>query len=145
MGIPFLTKSLNKILVAHIQRCIPDLTKQISSSIQAKEREILTYDSMMAKLDKNSIGPLMLALISKFIEEYTKKLEGRFITGIATEMMGGARINFIFHKEFKTIINRIDPFEFLTEQDIQTAIKNASAMSPSLFVPEGAFEVLVRQ
>ena len=73
---------------------------------------------MMAKLDKNSIGPLMLALISKFIEEYTKKLEGRFITGIATEMMGGARINFIFHKEFKTIINRIDPFEFLTEQDI---------------------------
>ena len=39
----------------------------------------------------------------------------------------------------------IDPFEYLTEQDIQTAIKNASAMSPSLFVPEGAFEVLVRQ
>ena len=39
----------------------------------------------------------------------------------------------------------VDPFENLTDQDIQTAIKNASAMNPSLFVPEGAFEVLVRQ
>lgn len=27
MGIPHLTKSLNRILVGHIQRCIPDLTK----------------------------------------------------------------------------------------------------------------------
>jgi dynamin 1-like protein len=33
MGIPFLTKSLNKILVAHIQRCIPDLSKQITMTI----------------------------------------------------------------------------------------------------------------
>ena len=43
------------------------------------------------------------------------------------------------------MINSIDPFEYLTEQDIQTAIKNASAMKPSLFVPEEAFEVLIRQ
>ena len=39
----------------------------------------------------------------------------------------------------------VDPFEHLTEQDIQTAIKNSAAMNPSLFVPEGAFEVLVKQ
>jgi dynamin 1-like protein len=42
-------------------------------------------------------------------------------------------------------VNSINPFEYLSEQDIQTAIKNASALSPSLFVPEGAFEVLIRQ
>ena len=43
------------------------------------------------------------------------------------------------------MVNSIDPFEYLTEQDIQTAIKNANAMSPSLFVPEQAFEVLIKQ
>lgn len=43
------------------------------------------------------------------------------------------------------MVNSINPFEYLSEQDIQTAIKNASALSPSLFVPEGAFEVLIRQ
>ena len=42
------------------------------------------------------------------------------------------------------MIDAIDPFEHLDEQDIQTAIKNAQAMQTSLFIPEGAFEVLVR-
>ena len=32
-GFPLLTRSLNKILVQHIQRCIPDLTKNISKTI----------------------------------------------------------------------------------------------------------------
>jgi len=86
-----------------------------------------------------------LNLISRFIEQYEKKLTGNFVRDIATECQGGARINYIFHSIFKNIINKIDPFEYLSEQDIQTAIKNASAMSPSLFVPEAAFEVLIRQ
>jgi hypothetical protein len=45
MGIPYLTKSLNRILVGHIQRCIPDLSKQITLTIQQKERELLNYNS----------------------------------------------------------------------------------------------------
>ena len=64
---------------------------------------------------------------------------------IATETQGGARINYIFHKMFFNIIGSIDPFDNLTEQDIQTAIKNSQAMGVSLFVPEGAFEVLIKQ
>lgn len=91
------------------------------------------------------MGPIILHLITRFIEEYNKKLDGNFVREITTECLGGARINFIFHKIFKNAITKIDPFENLTEQDIQTAIKNASAMSPSLFVPEAAFEVLTRQ
>lgn len=90
-------------------------------------------------------GPLILNLINRFLKNYGDKLEGRFVNEIAVECQGGSRINYIFHKIFNKVINNIDPFEYLTEQDIQTAIKNASALSPSLFVPEGAFEVLIRQ
>ena len=46
---------------------------------------------------------------------------------------------------FRKVVSEIDHFEHLTERDIQTAMKNAKAMTTSLFVPEGAFEVLVRQ
>jgi len=45
-------------------------------------------------------------------------LEGRFVKDIATECQGGARINYIFHKIFRNVVNSIDPFEYLTEQDI---------------------------
>ena len=89
-------------------------------------------------------APLVLNLIQKFVTAYCEKLEGRFVENAVTDLRGGSRINYIFHDIFRKVINQIDPFEYLTEQEIQTAIKNASAMSPSLFVPEGAFEVLVR-
>ena len=89
-------------------------------------------------------GPLILSLINTFLNAYGDRIDGRFVKDIAVSCEGGARINYIFHEIFNKVINNIDPFEYLTEQDIQTAIKNASALSPSLFVPEGAFEVLVR-
>jgi dynamin 1-like protein len=90
-------------------------------------------------------GPHVLDLINRFIKAYGDMLDGRFVKESAVEMQGGSRINYIFHELFRKVINQIDPFEYLSDQDIQTAIKNASAMSPSLFVPEQAFEVLVRQ
>jgi dynamin 1-like protein len=64
-------------------------------------------------------------MINRFVSEYNNFLEGTFVRDLATECQGGARINYIFHKIFKNIINVIDPFEYLSEQDIQTAIKNA--------------------
>jgi len=49
---------------------------------------------------------------------YSNKLHGNFVKDIATECQGGARINFIFHKVFRNVIANVDPFEYLTEQDI---------------------------
>lgn len=61
---------------------------------------------------------MILSLISRFVEEYGSKLEGRFVKDIETECLGGARINYIFHKTFRNVISAIDPFEYLTDQDI---------------------------
>ena len=90
-------------------------------------------------------APRILELIGFYAREYADTMEGRSNEGNAVEMQGGARINHIFHDVFRKAIDSIDPFEYLTESDIQTAIKNASAMSTALFVPESAFEVLIRQ
>jgi len=64
------------------------------------------------------MGPMILSLIGRFTEEYGKKLEGHFVKDVATECLGGARINYIFHKIFRNIISKVDPFENLTETDI---------------------------
>ena len=39
----------------------------------------------------------------------------------------------------------MDPFEDLSDEDIRTSIRNANGARPSLFVPEGCFEILVRR
>jgi len=57
-------------------------------------------------------------------------------------LKGGSRLNYIFYENYTTNISNIDPFDALTDDDIKTAIRNASSLRPNLFVPEVAFEVL---
>ncbi len=64
------------------------------------------------------MGPLVLNLINKFSLSYGDLIEGRFVKESATEFLGGSRINYIFHTVFEKTLEKIDPFENLTENDI---------------------------
>jgi dynamin 1-like protein len=59
--------------------------------------------------------------------------------------MGGSRLNYIFFKVYNHTLNSVDPFDSLSDEDLKTAIRNASSLRPNLFVPEVAFEVLSKQ
>ena len=109
-----------------------------------KERELAELEQGRDFLNEEDKGPLVLNCCERFMQAYKDNIDGKFSNEISKECKGAARINYIFHDIFSKVINDVDPFEYLTEQDIQTAIKNASSLSPSLFVPEGAFEVLIR-
>jgi dynamin 1-like protein len=56
--------------------------------------------------------------------------------------MGGSRLSHIFYEVYNKTIMLVDPFDHLTDDDLKTAIRNASSLRPNLFVPEVAFEVL---
>ena len=57
---------------------------------------------------------------------------------------GGARIYFIFNNVFGSALDGIPPCANLSNNDIRTAIRNSTGPRPSLFVPELAFDLLVR-
>ncbi len=88
---------------------------------------------------------LVLNIIAKYAASYAEFLEGRFVKDTASELKGGSRLNYIFYEVYTTAISAIDPFDALTDDDIKTAIRNASSLRPNLFVPEVAFEVLSKQ
>lgn len=88
---------------------------------------------------------LILNIIAKFTTSYTEFIEGKFVKETATELMGGSRLSHIFYEVYNKVLNEIDPFDALTDEDIKTAIRNASSLRPNLFVPEVAFEVLAKQ
>ena len=54
-------------------------------------------------------------------------------------------MNYIFYDVYTQAVRDIDPFDALTDEDIMTAIRNASSLRPNLFVPEVAFEILSKQ
>jgi len=59
--------------------------------------------------------------------------------------MGGSRLSHIFYEVYNKVLNQVDPFDALSDEDLKTAIRNASSLRPNLFVPEVAFEVLSKQ
>ncbi|GFS43625.1 dynamin-related protein 3A [Actinidia rufa] len=61
------------------------------------------------------------------------------------ELSGGARIHYIFQSIYVKSLEEVDPCEDLTDDDIRTAIQNATGPRSALFVPVVPFEVLVRR
>ncbi|KAL7750211.1 Dynamin- GTPase protein [Sorochytrium milnesiophthora] len=63
---------------------------------------------------------------------------------LASELSGGARIYHVFTTIFGSELEGLDSCGDLMTNDIRTAIRNATGPRPALFVPEAAFDLLVK-
>ena len=143
-GTPYLSKTLNKILMNHIRDCLPELKVKVSKMLTDTNSELMSYGD--STLDaSHSRGGMLLDAITKFSNDYSNTIEGKSDNLTVHELYGGARINFIFNEIFGECLNRINPLEGLTHNDIRTAIRNATGPKAALFVPEAAFELLVKR
>ncbi len=97
------------------------------------------------KDDNMNEQQIILNVIAKFSNHYAEFIEGKFVKETATELMGGSRLSYIFYDVYNKALNDTDPFDSLSDEDLKTAIRNASSLRPNLFVPEIAFEVLSKQ
>jgi replication fork clamp-binding protein CrfC len=144
MGIPFLAKRLNAVLMNHISATLPQLKKNVNDLLYAVQDELNSYgDTLSGNRDLQSM--ILLQVIDKFAQGFDDALEGRSTSNSTDELQGGSRINFIFEEIYRKTLAQIDPFDRMTDQDIRTAIRNASGTRSTLFVPTEAFENLVRR
>jgi dynamin 1-like protein len=144
-GIKFLSERLNKILMSHIMETIPSLKNNVTALLHARIAELKTYGLDIQGGDKGNLSGLLLYMISKFVDYYQTTIEGSFVQESTKELKGGARIHYIFHMIFSRALEQITALDGLTDEDIRTAIMNAKSLHPSLFIPEAAFENLIRQ
>ena len=82
--------------------------------------------------------------MTQFARDYVSSIEGTKVDISTKELSGGARIYYIFNDVFGHALNSIDATANLDNQDIRTAIRNSTGPRPSLFVPEVAFDLLVK-
>ena len=151
LGTPFLSRSLNQILMNHIKDCLPDIKNRIAQQMMEIEHELASFGDPLqggaVEGGKTSQGALVLQLVSKFCSNFCDAIDGRLqeVYGGMAELYGGARISYTFHELFAAALEQIDPFDRLSDQDIRTAIRNATGPRPSLFVPEISFDLLVKR
>ncbi|XP_047250912.1 dynamin-related protein 3B isoform X1 [Capsicum annuum] len=142
-GVPQLAKKLNQILVQHIKKLLPGLKSRISAGLVSVAKEHASYGEITES--KAGMGALLLNILSKYCEAFSSMIEGKNEEMSTTELSGGARIHYIFQNIFVKSLEEVDPCEDLTDDDIRTAIQNATGAKSALFVPEVPFEVLIRR
>ncbi|CAB5345375.1 unnamed protein product [Rhizophagus irregularis] len=142
-GTPFLAKTLNNILMNHIRERLPDMKTRINSLITQTSQELLSYGDPTLE-GKSNRGALVLKLLTKFANDFVSSIDGTASDISTKELCGGARIYYIFNNVFGAALDSIAPCGNLTTQDIRTAIRNSTGPRPFLFVPEIAFDLLVK-
>lgn len=142
-GTQYLSKTLNQVLMNHIREKLPDMKARLNTLMGQTQQELNSFGDAAA-YDSDSQGPLILRLMTQFARDFISSIDGTTVHISTKELSGGARIYYIFNDVFGHALNSIDSNHNLDIQDIRTAIRNSTGPRPSLFVPEAAFDLLVK-
>ncbi|KAI4160703.1 MAG: hypothetical protein L6R39_000162 [Caloplaca ligustica] len=142
-GTQFLAKTLNTTLMAHIRDRLPDIKARLNTLMGQTQQELASYGNKQFS-GKEHRGSLILQLMTRFASSFISSIDGTSMEISTRELGGGARIYYIFNSVFGNSLETIDPIQNLSVLDIRTAIRNSTGPRPSLFVPELAFDLLVK-
>ena len=142
-GTQFLAKSLNTTLKNHIRERLPDIKARLNTLMGQTQQELASYGDA-AFTGKEHRGSLVLQLMTRFASSFISSIDGTSSEISTKELGGGARIYYVFNSVFGNSLETIDPNINLSILDIRTAIRNSTGPRPSLFVPELAFDLLVK-
>ena len=142
-GTQYLAKTLNTTLMGHIRDRLPDIKARLNTLMGQTQQELASYGSKQFA-GKDHRGSLILQLMTRFATSFISSIDGTSSDISTKELCGGARIYYIFNSVFGNSLETIDPTHNLSVLDIRTAIRNSTGPRPSLFVPELAFDLLVK-
>jgi dynamin 1-like protein len=142
-GTKYLAKTLNHVLLAHIKDRLPDMKARLQTLMTQTQQELASFGDT-ALMGESHRGSLVLKLMTQFARDFVNSIDGKTLEASTKELCGGARIYFIFNDVFGSALEGINPTQNLNTQDIRTAIRNSTGPRPSLFVPEQAFELLIK-
>ncbi|KAL8669675.1 MAG: hypothetical protein Q9168_005749, partial [Polycauliona sp. 1 TL-2023] len=142
-GTQFLAKTLNTTLMTHIRERLPDIKARLNTLMGQTQQELASYGNKQFS-GKEHRGSLILQLMTRFASSFISSIDGTSMEISTKELGGGARIYYIFNSVFGNSLETIDPIQNLSTLDIRTAIRNSTGPRPSLFVPELAFDLLVK-
>ncbi|BGP31553.1 Dynamin-related GTPase protein [Rhodotorula toruloides] len=143
-GTKFLAKTLNQVLMNHIRDKLPDMKARLNTLMGQTQQELNAFGDSAFLSDGANRGSLILRLMTQFVRDFVASIDGTTFEISTKELCGGARIYYIFNDVFGHALESINPTQNLTTADIRTAIRNSTGPRPSLFVPEVAFDLLVK-
>ncbi|RNF26542.1 putative GTP-binding protein [Trypanosoma conorhini] len=141
-GTEYLAKKLNQLLLQHIKDVIPDLKRHVDKLLDSTRKQM----EKLGMLEQTNIDPSahMLSLIKKFSDTLTHTIDGG-TTDATKELMGGARLDYIFNECFAKYVNGLTARKELTDEYIRINARNMAGMHSALFPSDQVFVALSRE
>ena len=128
-----------------IKKFLPGIRSKIYTMLQKNDAELRSLgDDPILDESLTNKRAMLLTVITKYSRILSDMVNGKNCISTEGELLGGARISYIFNEVFRKKISNSDPFDEISDNDIRVAIRNANGLNPSLLVSEAAFEILVR-
>ena len=141
-GTKFLTKSLNTFLALSIRDHLPDIVLKINKFMDDKKDELGDLKEIG---DPAKRAQTVLNSTIEYAEKFRQMMEGRDDDADMNQISGGAKIASLFRGKFVNELNKIDVLESLSPSQLRNIIRNASGLSGGLFIPDEAFQVVIRR
>ncbi|KAJ1948537.1 Dynamin- GTPase protein [Linderina macrospora] len=143
-GTTNLARQLSQLLMNHIRDRLPSIKTKINALISQTEQELASYGRVATTPATGTDASRLLKLVTQFAAEFSSSIEGTGAERAPVELCGGARLYYIFNDVFAAGLDSVDPAASLTNSTIRTAIRNSTGPRAALFVPEIAFQLLVK-
>ncbi|KAF8270706.1 Dynamin central region-domain-containing protein [Lactarius quietus] len=142
-GTKFLAKTLNQVLMNHIRDKLPDMKARLNTLMGQAQQELNSFGDEAIYGDTNQQGALVLRLMTRFARDFVTSIEGTNVD-ISTKELSGAHGSTTSSTTSLGTRSQHRANAQSDNQDIRTAIRNSTGPRPSLFVPEVAFDLLVK-
>jgi dynamin 1-like protein len=144
-GTEYLASQMSQLLLSHIQRCLPELRSRIEDLMKhtiAKQTELGMLDEL------NDPATKVLSLFNAFGDGIGRAIDGNAVPAAGAsrnELVGGARIDYIFHEAFCKHVNSLRAGPKLTTDKLRNVIRNSSGIQSNLFPSDKAFLTIVKE
>eukprot|EP01113_Clastostelium_recurvatum_P022676 TRINITY_DN2711_c0_g1_i4.p1 TRINITY_DN2711_c0_g1~~TRINITY_DN2711_c0_g1_i4.p1 ORF type:complete len:791 (+),score=210.28 TRINITY_DN2711_c0_g1_i4:18-2390(+) len=143
-GTSYLANKCSKLLTKHIRDCLPDVKNQIRDMIKKTQKELELYGRPVGD-SRSDQGSLLMSLLTSFAQKFQADIEGKQDDVGTNQITGGARIRYIFSNTLPQNFKALSPTDGLSDHQIRIVLRNAAGSRPALFVPDQAFELLMRR
>lgn len=140
-GTPYLAKTLSRLLMNHINKCLPDLRQRVLSKSSEVQDLLRLYGKETVDKDQS-----LVQILTQFSKCYTATIEG--VKAGVEGTCGKTHIYQIIHEKLEKDLNRIEPCIDLSAENALSALTNAAGPRPTLFDDpsfDSPFEEIVKK
>ena len=142
LGTQKMGETLNTTLMVHIHDQLPTLRRRISGLADKTRAQLSSFGDTVPST--SSLEVYVRNLLLNFEKQFRSLIEGGRGAEMTGELMGGARISFIFNDVYARALNEVDPLQGVTSDRIRMSLKNSAGHSTAIFIPDATFENLLK-